>query len=855
MEPFEPNAYRKRVLAAVEARGGPQASDPFELYDLPLDDAEHLADDAVAERVAEVWAFWQRQRDHPKYGALVAALVAGHAAASADLLDPRSRAALATRVRAERAGRDASRFELLDGATAALVARHGGIPRDKLAGLERLGREAGLSAAEIAARLRYHRVVDRPAEAEAPPEPAAYVGKHRRDQVRALLDELGRIWATAPPVTLLALLDCEPDAEPAEIAARAAAWRSRARELPSDRLRTVLDEVLVHVADLLESGPAMRDAYLDSVALDVAERLRSRVSAAVLVEDRLTADDHAHLVAEAVALGLDPRRSRRVLAELAAELGAAVDVPEPPPRPTGRPARPGSTSRPGALTGAGSWAGSGSATGPVQSSRAQEWAATGRLWEEPLRAARAALRAGRVVEAEGLVADARRLAKPERQPAVEAVAEEIATVLADARLQWRSASAALTARRYAEALEHLERLARTAADVPDPHGEDLDSALARARAAIAEADRLVAEAAVVLAAAGPRDSRVALLLAALASCPEHPGALAALAALPVDPPGRVTAARLEDGSVEVVWAPSPAGDVQYRVARLEVAGTWRTVGRTFGTAVIDGGAPTGPRVPVYEVVALQAGRASESARSDAPPAAPPASAVPPPADVSAVRAADGTVDVGWSDPAADGPLGSAGTVEYRVSRLGPDGSWRVVGRTTGRRLSDGGAPAGPVPVYAVTARRGDAVSVPAQSTRTSPAGTSDPASLRPTRGLGDAASAGPPVGRDEPAPGGIPAVEDLAIDAATGALMFTWPAGVTEVMVVLRESDPPDGPADPAATAWKVTNTRYALDGGVPLPPRTVAGPRHLAVASCRRVDGRLVVAPGFAASARLVLR
>ena len=70
----------------------------------------------------------------------------------------------------------------------------------------------------------------------------------------------------------------------------------------------------------------------------------------------------------------------------------------------------------------------------------------------------------------------------------------------------------------------------------------------------------------------------------------------------------------------------------------------------------------------------------------------------------------------------------------------------------------------------------------------------------------------------------------------------------------LRQGTPPRTPDDPAATAWKVTNTRYQIDGGVRLPPRTDDGPRHVAVASCRRTDGRLVVAPGFATAARLDL-
>ena len=104
-----------------------------------------------------------------------------------------------------------------------------------------------------------------------------------------------------------------------------AAWRSRARELPPGRLRAVVDELLVHVGDLLAPGRAAVEAYLDAVAADVADYLRPRVRAAVLVEDRLVAEDHAHLLAEAAERGLDERRAAAVVAALAAELGASVE--------------------------------------------------------------------------------------------------------------------------------------------------------------------------------------------------------------------------------------------------------------------------------------------------------------------------------------------------------------------------------------------------------------------------------------------------------------------------------------------------------------------------------------------------
>jgi hypothetical protein len=62
--------------------------------------------------------------------------------------------------------------------------------------------------------------------------------------------------------------------------------------------------------------------------------------------------------------------------------------------------------------------------------------------------------------------------------------------------------------------------------------------------------------------------------------------------------------------------------------------------------------------------------------------------------VSAVRIAAGSVEVSWR--------GRAG-IEYRVRCLEADGRWRVVGRTRTTTIEDGGAAAGPVGVYAVSA--------------------------------------------------------------------------------------------------------------------------------------------------------
>src|SRR6185295_5345550 len=136
----------------------------------------------------------------------------------------------------------------------------------------------------------------------------------------------------------------------------------------------------------------------------------------------------------------------------------------------------------------------------------------------------------------------------------------------------------------------------------------------------------------------------------------------------------------------------------------------------------------------------------------APPTVPPADnpdAVPAPTEVRAARSAD--------------------DLEYKVTRLAADGRRHVVGRTRATYLVDGAvAPGSPVPAYEVLARVGPQAAAPVRSA---------PAD-----------------------PGGIPAVRNLTVSPG-GALVFDWPDGVTEAMVVVRGDRPPEAPDDPAATA------------------------------------------------------
>ncbi|MEU2251963.1 Ig-like domain repeat protein [Nocardia xishanensis] len=784
MHAFDPNDYRKRVLAAVERRGGIEQSDPFELYDIPLDEAETLGDAEVSARVAEVWGFWQRQRDHPKYRVLVGLLVENHDRLSFLLLDASARRAEAIRIRREREQRDAERYEMLDTAISRLVQRHGGVPAAKVPGLEEIGAMGGLNAAEVAARLRRHRIIEdeRP---QAAPAVTGALTDQRRGQIRALLTEWGRLVEDPPPPTLLGLLGLDPSraTHTGEIRLRADALRARARELPPGRMRVVLDELLVHVQDLLEPGGPVVAEYVASIVEDVTAELRPKVRAAVLVEDELVGEDYEFLFDEAIALGMDPHAAGRLLEDLAVELGSRA-------------------------------VGSARHAPPVRTpaSSAPSPAPPRRLWEEPLKAARAALRNGRPQEAARHIAEARGLdPHNEGTTPIRSVSDDVERVLAEAALHWRVALAARAATRYVEALEHLRELRRTAADVPPPTGHtvEIDELLAEAERAVAEADRLVAA-----AAAGPAADRSRTLRAAQAACVDHPGASEAMAATPIPAPGRVTVTRMANGSVRVVWVPVSAEDVNYRVTRLQPDGSWRVVGRTRGTELEDGGAPPG-ETPVYAVAAAISGSYSDTVRSDAPPE--------PGADRTAPPGATGPSG-SMAQTAAVGAGGS--TIEHGTV-VQPDSGFRP------------GQAAQPNPAVRQTS-----------GSVTEPSGVArpDPAATRPEQIAPQAATSA--VAQDDPMPSGIPVVTGLAERA--GLLTFVWPTGITEVMVVARTDGPPAAPDEPEARAWKVTNMRYEIDGGVRVPP-DLPRPCHIAVASCRREpNGKLTVAAGFAPDARI---
>lgn len=754
MTDFNGNDYRKRVLAPIEARGGVPTSDPFEWYDISLQDAETIKDAAVAEQVAAVWAFWQKQRDHPKYRGLVTALLATHHEAAPVLCERDSRSRLAHQTRAARAERDEARFAELDGAIERLVERFGGIPRSKLEGLRAFARQSGgLDAQSVESRLAAHPVVDDEPVAPRPSTAAISPAVYR--QVRADLDELGRILGRPAPASLYDLLGLEPGASHEILSRERDLAAAQNRELRPDRRRALIDDLLAAVTTLLlENDP---QAYLDALAEEVTVRLRPRVAAAVLVEDEFTGADYGHLLSEAEALGLDRGRAVRVLSALAQELG--VTVPKHTPTSTPTPSRSGS--------------GSGAAS------------------HEALSQARAALRAGRVLQAQSLVAKARQLAGGTLPP-IRAVSDEVDEVLAEAQQRWRAALQALAARRFTEAQTTLERLLTIAADVPGPAGQSAADVVTEARrgsetaaAGLAAAEALVG------------DARELALLEALRAAPDHPGLLAALHTTGVQPAKDVLA-RIVNGFVLVTWARSSSpGTIDYRVEHIDDAGARRPFGTTQGSELEAALPPGTGQFSRYAVVARRAGVCSVEALSA------PASSPQPSATQQLTTPTPTTARATAPPPVTSLVLLPHGR---RVRLVYPAPSQ---GRAEVWRLPEGASLPAPGSVVADLASYGEPVPGMGPGLAVDRRPTSPTAYVVFT--VDEVAVAGASTWYID-----LPPVSELRHDGEW--LQWDWPNGCTEVVVTWRTDAAPERADDPAAAHRKVTNSRYQIDGGFGLP-------------------------------------
>ncbi|MGH9180807.1 MAG: hypothetical protein ACRDY5_03710, partial [Acidimicrobiales bacterium] len=610
MSTFDANAYRKRVLAPLTERAAQDLPDPFQLVDLdPTTDDDAL----IRERIGEVLAFWQRERNSPKYKGLVITLLAQKAQMTEALVDAGRRAELRRRVLAERTVADAARFTKLDAMVSSLMEKNRGIPRSKLESLRTVAGRSGVTDEEFRSRIASRPIVEDVVAANAP------LAAPVRRQIRVLLDEFGRLSGGRSHRTLFQFLGLAAGAPVTELAGRRDSLAARNRQRRHDRERTVVDELLAFcTAHLIEGDPG---AYVAGLAEDVKERLRDDVETAIVVDDRVTAPEFERLVREAVAEGLSPPVARLTLVALAQECGGGVDMGTPVEYvvcPSCSTAEAAGGARRCRRCGTALYA-----TCPVCHTEVEaalagcpkcgtDLAAV-REAEADARLAQAALEAGALVEAKWRIE--RALAQADALPRVRELAATIEARYNAAASQWRSAGQALSAGRFYDASQLLQQLSRAGSDVPGAEGGDLEAAVTESEAGMAAAAREVAR---VSGLDGiEREQGVLDLLQRLPDCPP---AMALLREIPVSAPRRVNA-MVNAGGVKVVWRASGApGRVEYRVERSEhragdgERGGTRSLGVTDQCEMEDAGVPAGAIV-TYAVTARRYGISSGVTRT------------------------------------------------------------------------------------------------------------------------------------------------------------------------------------------------------------------------------------------------
>lgn len=646
MKPFDGNEYRKRVMARLledYTLADPHTGDPFLVCD--VDAAADAA--AVRNRVDAVVAFWQKDRNHPKYKGLAGQLVVRREEYLHVLTDPAERAKAETRVHGARAQTDANAVDQLEKLAATLLKRFKGIPRSRVQALSSIGKAEGLSEAGFAAWLNRHTVVD-----DADPDSAApWEGAVRR-QVRSTLDELARSDSSLAPRcrTLFTFLGVNPNARPAEISAAHARLAGGNRSRTRDRTMTLTEDLLTQVSTRL-LPPGGVESYVASLRADARDSLKNDLRRMAVLTGSLPASEMEALSARLVGLGwgfaaADARDLVRAAANevhLAVEVGGEIDLVVCPSCD-----RPQSVGRrktcqycrahlfldcPACHT----MIAAASDVCPACNAPLAAWRAAA----QAVPAAQTALDDGRVAEAARICAEVLVTIDPTAAPApLRAVAAAAADLTERARGTWAEAHQYLAHGALWSAAASATWLMRNARDVPDPTPDPsgaqsytaagpgavsggaassvrADGSLPREASALAafigERQRAGVAATEAVLKVGGQEAEQALT-AVLRDYPDCPQALAALAALPLPGPQQLDVT-LSVGTAIVSWVPAHGAgrNVRYRVDRNVL---WpsshtdhTTVGTTTATHLADAGAPAGTRVS-YTVSAVAGTRSS-----------------------------------------------------------------------------------------------------------------------------------------------------------------------------------------------------------------------------------------------------
>lgn len=309
---FDPNDYMKRVFTpAAEAfsREDGRLPDVFERYDLPLD----ISDDGDIETaVRTVTAYWNKQKNNPKYGKLVSRLMKEAGAGGREdlrvLTNPEARERQKGVVQDERRKQRELRFEDLKTSISGFATKGYITPREK-AELIAQYLKSGLTEAEITSHIR---VPERETAKKLPTDQG--LEQVIRNQIRTNL-------ATLKKRDLYEFLDLSPNARPDEIKRRHSElyseWSLRQNDFNKSAAQALLGIVQTHLSGGMSKYEAAR-------VYDILERLRGEVRL-MAADKRISRTEFEHLLAFAVKLKLDKSLATEYIIELAEECGAATE--------------------------------------------------------------------------------------------------------------------------------------------------------------------------------------------------------------------------------------------------------------------------------------------------------------------------------------------------------------------------------------------------------------------------------------------------------------------------------------------------------------------------------------------------
>jgi len=606
MLPLDSSRYLAETLKPYATGVRPGLPGLFERYLLEPADADERA---IAARLADVKALWDKSLEHARYGELARVLAGEHDDACLTLGDPGERQRLARESERERAEQSAAAEEAIAG-WRELLAEYvggGGLTPAARASLERIAAKRGLDPALVQTEL------DGAPEAAPPP----VMDADTRGQIRKALQDLARVVGEERlSLSLFHALGLDGITEDLGAVQRQHAKvedqnRGRSFGQTATAYKTVLALARLH---LLEADPR---AYVEGLVEDVGADMEFEVARSAT--DRVIDPTEAEaLLRDAMRRGLSDELARRLIADLARdhgarlEVGAAVDYVACPAcnTPHARPSAPESCARCGAALFVDCRAPGCGTRNDATASRCRDCGgdlfaiaeATRRLAKVP-----DAVREGRIGWANDELGDVRRALGEE------AIPPDLLTQVADrftaAEAAWADAEAAISARRLYEARRLLRDIARVAVDVTGPTGDPSQARLEEVERRLAEVERALARA---RAATGP--DREAALCDALALAEDCEEAATALAAIPPRPPGAVTVELAQSGAA-VGWERSPTDGVSYAVVRVDAIGGDRAaVATTEATRCEDRDAPTGATV-AYEVAAVRGRTRSDPVRS------------------------------------------------------------------------------------------------------------------------------------------------------------------------------------------------------------------------------------------------